>query len=416
MNKSAELRKYMMKRFLWAMVFIGGAEILITTIIRRSLAPYLESLLMLGRKIEGTNLRAILGEVLNEAIILALSRFGQIYTDISKLLNEDLVRLLLGNDTLKRIDVISRQFSNLATDDIIARLLIFAFIIAVVWLLPYILGGLYYSRSVSRKVVEIEKERIDREHEYDKQKNLLLSDIAHDIKTPITSIAGFSKALSDGTIKEEERQKYLDSIYNKSMQVSDLVSLLFEYVKLDSSGYTLNKTDVDICELARNCVARVYADFEEKNMEVDIDIPDEPIMVKADRMQMERAIGNLLNNTIKHNPEGTSVFILLKDIRNSKRQPGPAGKTKTGSSTAGNSSASVVFEIADTGVKIDHDIAVHLFEPFVQGDASRTSGSGSGLGLSITRKIVEMHGGSILLKQYLDPKKYGRTKSFEVKL
>ena len=409
MNKSAELRKYMMNRFLWVVAFIGAAEILITSVIRRSLAPYLESLLLFGRKIEGTNLRAILGEVLSEAVILTLSKFGQIYTGISDLLNDDLVRILLGNETLKRIDTIGHQLSDYETSGIIVRLLIFAIIIATVWLLPYILGGLYYSKSVTRKVAEIDKERIDREHEYDQQRNLLLSDIAHDIKTPITSVAGFSKALADGTIKEEERQKYLDSIYNKSMQVSDLVSLLFEYVKLDSSGYKLNRTDVDICELARNCVARVYADFEEKQMEVDIDIPDEPIMVNADRMQMERAIGNLLSNTIKHNPKGTSVFISLKDIRKLNEPTGAGGKSY-------NSKASIVFEIADTGVKIDRDVAVHLFDPFVQGDASRTSGSGSGLGLSITRKIVEMHGGSILLKQYLNPEKYERTKSFEVKL
>ena len=128
-------------------------------------------------------------------------------------------------------------------------------------------------------------------------------------------------------------------------------------------------------------------------MEPELDIPEEKIMVKADRIQMLRAINNLLTNTIRHNPEGTAVTVIVKkDNRNA------------------------VLQISDMGVRIERDVAIHLFEPFVQADKSRTSGKGSGLGLSISAKTVEMHGGKIRLIQYNNVEKSGRVKCFEIVL
>lgn len=404
MIKSEKLRKYMLSRFLWVIFIIGLVEVVLTSIIRTTVAPFLESTLMLEGKITTMHLNTMLLEMIKGIGFVLLQRVGNTYSVIADSFLGKLLENILGSNEFEKMEEISRQMADNDGSSLIWRLVIFALLIVVVWILPYIIGALSYSKMVTKKVKELDKERNDKEQEFIRQRNLLLSDVAHDIKTPITTVAGFSKALADGTVAEDEKQKYLNSVYIKSMQISDLVSLLFEYVKMDSTGYVLNKTKVDICELVRNCVARVYTDFEQQEMEVDIDIPDEKIFVNADKMQMERAIGNLLNNTIKHNPKGTKVFVSLKCDASAY------------GSTTGRVRGRVYIEIADNGVLIESEIAKHLFDPFVQGDASRTSGSGSGLGLSITSKIVEMHGGSIVLKQYKNSDEDCKIKSFNITL
>lgn len=266
-------------------------------------------------------------------------------------------------------------------------------VILILWVMPFVVGAIAYSRRVSYKINELEKERIAREKEYEKQRNLLLSDITHDIKTPITTIAGFSRALADGAVPPQQQQEYQEAVYNKSMKVSELVSLLFEYIKLDSNGYVLNRAQVDFAELVRGCVAGVYTEMEEKKLEVEIDITDDVLNVNADRMQLERAINNLMTNTVKYCEAGTTVQI-----------------------EAFCDKSDAVFRVSDNGIRIEKEDAVHLFEPFVRADKARQSGSGSGLGLSIAKKIVDMHGGRIMLIQYQNPDKYKMVKTFEIRL
>ena len=404
MKDSINLRKYMISRFLWTLFLVGLTELVITFVIRHTLAPQLENTIIWQDTIATMNLNTILSELFKGIIVLSLQKVGETYEHFSDSFLGSFIERLFGEKAFTGLTKLAEKLSHQETEVLIFRFALIAFIIVLVWLLPYILGAIAYSTIVTRKVNELERDRIAKEREYERQRNLLLSDVAHDIKTPITSVAGFSKALADGTIEEENRQKYLNSVYIKSMQISNLVSLLFEYVKLDSAGYTLNKVEIDICEMLRNCVARMYEDFEQQEMELDIDIPDEPIIMKVDKMQLDRAIGNLLSNTVKHNPKGTKVYVSLKRTEGDNSSAGSRGHK------------SVQIEIADGGTFIDSEIAKHLFEPFVQGDSSRKSGSGSGLGLSISHKIVTMHGGSLILKQYKDATKYGKVKSFIITL
>ncbi|MDE6739644.1 MAG: hypothetical protein K2K07_11175, partial [Lachnospiraceae bacterium] len=120
--------------------------------------------------------------------------------------------------------------------------IIVAFLLLIfVSLLPYLIGAFYYYRVVTKKVNELIEAEKEQQLAYDRQRNLLLSDIAHDIKTPITTLCSYSKALSDDIVQGEKRQEYLAAIYSKSMRMSELITLLFEYVKMDSSGYELHK-------------------------------------------------------------------------------------------------------------------------------------------------------------------------------
>ena len=192
----------------------------------------------------------------------------------------------------------------------------------------------------------------------------------------MTTVAGYAKALSDGMVTEPgRRQEYLQAIQNKSMRMNELINLLFEYVKLDSDGFTLERKPVDLCELLRENAAFVYSDVESAGMELEAEIPEECIRISADTMQFSRVVTNLLTNAIRHNPAGTKIGLLVqKDMD------------------------LIDVMIADTGTLIPQELCEKLFEPFAKADSSR-AGGGSGLGLSIAQKVVQMHGWELKLVQ-----------------
>lgn len=253
-------------------------------------------------------------------------------------------------------------------------------------ILPYLVGALCYSRIVARQfnglLAQEEAQKLAR----DQRRNLMLSDIAHDIKTPITTICGYSKALSEGVVEEKDRQPYLDVIYAKAMRMDELVTLLFEYVKLESEGFAMHKEPGDLAELAREMVALLYTDFEDRGMELILDIPEDKVPFVMDRLQFGRAVTNLLTNAVRYGKEGGGVLVRLREYE---------------------------LTVADDGEPVDPAFAAHIFEPFARGDKARSSKGGSGLGLGISKKIVEMHGGKLLLNQRFGE---GYTKAFQIRL
>jgi signal transduction histidine kinase len=205
----------------------------------------------------------------------------------------------------------------------------------------------------------------------------MLSDIAHDLRTPITTISGYAMALSDGMVEEDKKQEYLDAIQVKSKRMSDLINLLFDYVRLDSENFNLNKEKLDICEIVREAGAFQFQDIEDAGMTLDVDIPEESIYREVDKLQFSRVITNLITNAIKHNSYGTNIGLYI----------------------ISDDESPVKIMVADSGKVIPEEAANEIFDPFVMGDESRNSKGGSGLGLSISKKIVEMHGFKIKLIQ-----------------
>lgn len=260
-----------------------------------------------------------------------------------------------------------------------------------IYLLPYIAGVIYYSSIVIKKMEEIrEYDRRQRE-EFAQKRNLLLSDITHDLKTPITTIAGYAQALNDGVVKDPERQKqYLLAMQKKSLEMSELITLLFNYVKLDSEGFSLKKERVNITEFMLRIAADVYTDMEDAGMKYDVDIPEEAGYAEVDKAQFSRALNNLITNAVKHNSPGTKIKICMN-----------------------NQFGYWTIKVMDSGEKIEEALVAHLFDPFVMGDESRNSRGGSGLGLSVSRKVIEMHGGKLWLEQ---PMESGYTKAFCVRI
>ena len=249
----------------------------------------------------------------------------------------------------------------------------------VMFAIPIVMTAVWFSRIVAEEVEKNDKQEQELRENYERARNLMLSDIAHDLRTPITTIGGYAKALNDGLVlSDEKRTEYLEAIENKSKRMSDLITLLFDYVRLDSENYQLRLEKTDIAELLRENAAMLYADVEEKGMEFEIEIPEEPVFYMVDRLQLSRVITNLINNALKHNKVGTTIRLELKESK------------KTGMRD---------IVVSDNGTMIEPFVAEHIFEPFVLADASRESKGGSGLGLSIAKKIVEMHGWTIELHQ-----------------
>lgn len=247
----------------------------------------------------------------------------------------------------------------------------------IVMVIPILIASLVFSKALVEEVQRMEKQRDEIRQIYEKKRNLMLSDIAHDLRTPITTIAGYSKALNDGMVtSEEKRREYLTAIENKSQRMNDLINLLYEYVRLDSESFSLHQETIDLSELLREIAASLYSDVEEKGMLFQIVIPEEPCMIALDKIQFSRVVVNLINNAIKHNETGTRISLEMKQEKNK-----------------------IFISVSDNGEQIPTFLTEHIFEPFAMGDASRTSQSGSGLGLSIAKKIVEMHGWTLELKQ-----------------
>ncbi len=205
-------------------------------------------------------------------------------------------------------------------------------------------------------------------------RNRMFIDISHDLKTPMTVIGGYSKALAENMVSEEEkRQRYIETIYSKSQYVSDMIEDLFELAKLDQTKASMAVENADIAEFLRNMAAEHYDQIEDKGLLLDLNIPEETIMYSFDRKELSRAVSNILGNAIRYNQPGTTIYVGLTKI-----------------------SGQITITIADNGSGIPENIRDTIFDPFVRGDASRSS-SGTGLGLAIARKIVEQHGGALEL-------------------
>lgn len=386
-TKKNALRNYLMKSFLILLALVGFTEAGLDLIYRNLIYPRMTQILSFDLLSSSSNLSGTIGALGGSFFWMCISSIasllpGGIGAYLKNIASQEAENQLIG----RMMDSVGHM-SPLEAQLYIIGIVCVLFMLFVAWLLPYLLAALVFGVLVSKKAAALELERTLQHQAYEHQRNLLLSDVAHDLKTPMTTVAGYASALSLGTVTDpDKQQEYLEAIYQKSMQMNELVVLLFEYVKLDSEGFSLKKENLDLTELLRECVAGLYTDFEAKEMELELDIPEKNIPVSLDRLQFQRALHNLLVNALKHNPDKTKVSISLK---------------KQGDN--------LVLTISDTGVLIPNDTAAHLFEPFVQGDASRSSKNGSGLGLSITKKIISMHDGTIVLEQPL-PSEY--TKSF----
>ena len=399
MEELKKLRGYLISRFLISIVLIISAEYAVLVLLRHTLIPFVMENYFFGADIKNANIFVIPAGMLLTLLILILELVKNILPNQSGFIIDSFIASL--RVTVVRLFMGSGKEINLtARDELI--LLVFLMAMLILILLPSAIGAVYYTTIVLKRLRRLEAAERKKLDEYNQRRNLMLSDIAHDLRTPITTVSGYARALADGMVPKERVPEYLDSIQKKSERMNELISLLFDYVRLDSDGFKLAKEKTDACELLRETAAVLYQDVEDKGDTFDIDIPEEAIVLELDRMQFSRVISNLITNAVKHNESGTEIGLFLRNREDED----------------------IRIIVADTGEMIPDDKKDTIFDPFVMGDESRQSKGGSGLGLSIARKVVEMHGSKIRLLQGDDVKKLGVrteeggsfTKAFEIRI
>lgn len=223
--------------------------------------------------------------------------------------------------------------------------------------------------------MEEQLEKSDRERrDLERQKQQMITDISHDLKTPATVIQGYADALAGGAVPEEDREKYIKIIQHRSVQLTELINTFFEYSKLNHPDMKPVMERGDFCEFFREYLAEKYEELDAGGCTLDLDIPEEEMMLSFDSALMKRVFENIFSNSIRHNGGAVALY---------------AGISQD--------DGSIVVRIGDGGKGISEELRQDIFSPFVVGNKARTSGQGTGLGLAIARKIVELHGGTITL-------------------
>ncbi len=220
------------------------------------------------------------------------------------------------------------------------------------------------------------KESTEEKMEHEKQNKELVSNISHDLKTPITAIKGYVEGIMDGVADTPEKMdKYIKTIYNKANDMDRLINELTVYSGIDNNRIPYNFHRINVSDYFKDCVEEVGLDLESKNIKLNYSSLIEPdTVVIADPEQMKKVINNIISNSVKYmdKPNGHIDIRILDELD------------------------SIRVEIEDNGKGIAQKDLQKIFDRFYRTDASRNSAQGgSGIGLSIVRKIIEDHGGYI---------------------
>lgn len=220
------------------------------------------------------------------------------------------------------------------------------------------------------------KESTDEKFEHEQKNRELISNISHDLKTPITAIKGYVEGIMDGVADTQEKMdKYIKTIYNKANDMDKLINELTTYSGIDNNRIPYTFRRINVAEYFGDCVEEVGLDLESKNIQLNYeDLVEASTQIIADPEQMKRVINNIIGNSVKYMDKEKGVI----DIRILDEVD------------------SIRVEIEDNGKGIAAKDLPNIFERFYRTDASRNSSKGgSGIGLSIVKKIVEDHGGYI---------------------
>lgn len=206
----------------------------------------------------------------------------------------------------------------------------------------------------------------------------MLANISHDLKTPLTVILGYAELLQQSTseMTREAMNEKVCKIEKNAKDVLKVIDIFFDLMKLESGDILLKSEPVDISELCREEILNYYEVLQSEGFEVELDIPDKQVLVKADSTALKRALGNLIQNAVHYGTEGKYLKVRVWE-------------DETGG----------YIEIIDKGKGIVEDKQDKVFERlFTLEDSRNKKYQGSGLGLTITKRLIESMNGSIRLK------------------
>lgn len=223
------------------------------------------------------------------------------------------------------------------------------------------------------KVKNAYKVALDEKVRNEKLKTELISNVSHDLKTPLTSIINYVNILNNKNVTEEEKIKYLDILEKNSKRLKSLIEDLFEISKLNSGKMKIEKYNIDIISLIHQGLGEYSNLYEEKNIDFKLRSDKEEIFLNLDGRLISRVFENIIINSLKYSLENTRVYIDVEDRENSTR---------------------ISFKnIANYEMDFNEK---EMFERFARADESRNSKiEGSGMGLAIAKSIIDLHNGSI---------------------
>jgi signal transduction histidine kinase len=218
---------------------------------------------------------------------------------------------------------------------------------------------------------------IEKERRAEKAKNELITNVSHDLRTPLTSVMGYLGLIKDKKYENEDQMlEYLNIASSKAEKLKVLIEALFEYTKLTNDGIELKKQQVNINELVDQLVEELIPIFDENDIEIIKNIPSEKLYLNIDSDKMVRVFENILMNAVKYGYKPGQITInIYKD------------------------QSKLIVSISNRGDHIEEEELEKLFDRFYRVDKARnTASGGSGLGLAIAKSIVELHDGVIWAK------------------
>ncbi|MCY9669664.1 ATP-binding protein [Paenibacillus alginolyticus] len=215
----------------------------------------------------------------------------------------------------------------------------------------------------------------------------LVANVSHDLRTPMASIQAFVEALQDDVIQDKETfARYLQTIRLETGRLDGLIQELFKLSQLDAGGTEFVPERYHVDHLLLDGLQSLAFQLEEKQLQVDVDMPDRLPPVAIMPQEMKRVLANILDNAIRHSPVGGTIEIKVEQI----------------------SEQYVQLDILDHGQGIDEEDSSKIFDRFYRADPSRTRASGgAGLGLAIAKSIVHLHGGTIGVDSHTGEEEHG---------
>ena len=212
--------------------------------------------------------------------------------------------------------------------------------------------------------------RFIQQKQADQSYKRLMTSLSHDVKTPLASLVGYLEAIENGMVVGEEKEEYLRVISDKAHRLKEFVISLFEWVKLDAKEQVFHFELSDLNELTRSIIADWVPTLENSRLEYEIEIPENECSARIDANAFTRILNNLFQNIMVHS---AATYIKLSVKEDTQR---------------------AIISLTDNGKGISTEDLPHIFERMYQCDHSR-SANGNGLGLSITKELVNAHKGTI---------------------
>lgn len=223
-------------------------------------------------------------------------------------------------------------------------------------------------------LVDTITQAMQEERASEKSKDELITNVSHDLRTPLTSIIGYLGLIEDHQYQsEEDIVKYSHIAYDKAKQMKNLVEDLFEYTKVQQHGAPVNLMTIDLGQLLEQVGASFELEADKKGIAINVSCEPTPLSITADPEKLGRLFSNLVANALKYGHGASYIHLTAKQL-----------------------GEKVVITVADDGEKIPAESVKHLFERFYRVESSRNKATGgTGLGLAIVQSIVELHHGSV---------------------